>query len=214
MILACRICVAAVVLSSLLASCTSHENKAVPREELAVKVVVETCDGKVSGSGFFVTDNQVVTNRHVVDGARSVEVVFSNGTPYPVSEIRVSSTRDLAELSVVTEDGHALSIGVDPVSGDDTWVVGYPRGGPSLVTAGRVVDTIDGSKFDVAGTIIRTRADVDPGNSGGPMLDAKNNAIGIVFAIEYASGWGMAIPISALAQINSVGATTPMVTSC
>jgi S1-C subfamily serine protease len=209
-----RIAPAAAVFSLLVVACGSRASVGVERESLAVKVNVATCDGDASGSGFFFADNRIVTNRHVVDEARSIEIEFSDGHAFPVSELRLSATRDLAELTVPSISGRPLTIGVDPTPGDDTWVVGFPLGGPALVTTGRVVDTIDGNKFDVSGSIIRTRADVDPGNSGGPMLDGQNRVVGIVFAVEYSSGWGMAIPVSALAQLNSVGATTPMVTSC
>jgi S1-C subfamily serine protease len=68
------------------------------------------------------------------------------------------------------------------------------------VTTGRVVDEVDGSKYEVTGPVIRTRAEADPGNSGGPLLNQHAQVAGLVFGVEYASGWTLAIPVSELAR--------------
>ncbi len=79
--------------------------------------------------------------------------------------------------------------------GADVAAVGYPLGGPFTITEGVVIDRIDGFDFNVPGDILRISAEVQPGNSGGPLLDRRGRVAGVVYAIERATGLGLAIPM-------------------
>ena len=81
--------------------------------------------------------------------------------------------------------------------------MGFPHGDKARVTTGRVVDEVDGNKYQVAGEVIRTRAEADPGNSGGPLLNYQGKVTGLVFAVEYSNGWTLAVPVSELERALS-----------
>ena len=131
------------------------------------------------------------------------------------------SEKDVAQLEVNTADGRTLDVstaqvgvlgdvafvtvdGTLPVNanlegrtpeGADVAAVGYPLGGPFTITRGGVIDRIDGFDFNVPGDILRISAEVQPGNSGGPLLDRRGRVAGVVYAIEIATGLGLAIPM-------------------
>ncbi len=167
------------------------------------------CDGVATGSGFFINDHELVTNRHVVADAHEVSVETADNHILAVDHVRVSDSIDAAVLRVRPATVAPLALGVDPAPGDDAWVVGFPRGGNVRVTTGRVVDEVDGRKYEVTGQVIRTRAEADPGNSGGPLLNQHAQVAGLVFAVEYASGWTLAIPVSELTQALSAMRSVP-----
>jgi S1-C subfamily serine protease len=163
--------------------------------QITVRVRNLTCQGVARGSGFAIDRHTLVTNRHVVAGAERLEVDTADGTTLKVSTARVGV---LGDVAFVTVDG------VLPVSanlsgkadqGEDIAAVGYPLGGPLTITQGIVIDRIDGSRFHVQGNILRISAEVQPGNSGGPLLDRKGHVAGVVYAIEVATGLGLAIPM-------------------
>lgn len=184
-------------------ACSSVEPPTPSAEQLknsAALVESTLCDGEATGSGFFISNHQLVTNRHVVAGARKVAVETADNRTFDVDDVLVSSEVDAAVLDLDVAGVETLALGHDPAPGDDAWVVGFPRGGPVRVTTGRVVDEVDGEKYEVSGRVIRTRAEADPGNSGGPLLNGQGQVAGIVFAVEYSSGWTLAIPVSELAQ--------------
>jgi S1-C subfamily serine protease len=71
-----------------------------------------------------------------------------------------------------------------------------------------VIDRVDGGKFDVEGTVLRLTATVVPGNSGGPVLDSKGRVVAIVYAIETATGFGLAIPVDTMRRLVDAGGYT------
>ena len=90
------------------------------------------------------------------------------------------------------------TLGGAVVSGERVTAVGYPLGGELRLTAGVVVDLVDGSQFEIPGRVIRLTAPAQPGNSGGPLLDRTGRIVGVVFAKEIATGLTLAIPIATL----------------
>ncbi|MCH9669148.1 MAG: trypsin-like peptidase domain-containing protein [Actinomycetia bacterium] len=180
----------------------------------AVLIESSLCDGAASGSGFFISATELVTNRHVVAATTGVRVQTADGRTLTVGEILLSRRIDAAVLRLTEAAGRPLLLGADPAPGDAAWIVGYPQGGPVRVTTGRVVDEIDGSRFHQPGTLIRTRAEADPGNSGGPLLNSRGEVMGLVTAVEYDSGWTLAIPVSDLAQALPKMDTAPPAAQC
>ena len=134
---------------------------------------------EAQGSGFvYDTSGHVITNAHVVDGAQSVEVTFSNGKTYDATVVGTDPSTDLAVLdvdaatSVLTPlelaDSSELSVG------DVVVAIGSPFGLENSVTTG-IVSALGRSMeapngFTISGSI-QTDAAINHGNSGGPLLD-------------------------------------------
>lgn len=104
----------------------------------------------------------------------------------------------LGDIAVITVAG------VLPVSADlegrggpgaPVTAVGFPSGGPLELAEGEVVDEVDGRGFGVAGPVLRVTSELEPGNSGGPLLDARGRVVGVAFAVEVATGLGLALPL-------------------
>ena len=156
------------------------------------------------GSGIVIDNNgNILTNNHVVDGATSVTVKFSNGK---TASAKVLGTDAINDLAVINVDAANVS-GITPLTlgnSDDVQVgqmaiaIGNPYGYDNTVTVG----VISGLNRSIGGSgysgMIQTDAALNPGNSGGPLLDASGSVIGINTAIESTStgakGIGFAIP--------------------
>jgi serine protease Do len=155
-----------------------------PTEEVlrrAMPAVVKLDGTVLQGTGFFVTsDGIVATNRHVADGNASFFVVTSTGARLLGKVIYADPQLDLALVRVEGKgyphlDLAALSA-VHP--GATVLAIGYPGGGlPDTVTRG-IVSAV-GKMEHRDGTWIQTDAALNPGNSGGPLLDASGDVIGI-----------------------------------
>lgn len=153
------------------------------------------CVGRTStGSAFAVElDGMpvVLTNRHVVEDARTIGVRrLAGGTALRVATHRVSAERDVAVLELVdaAELPPALSVGDTAVPGDEVRVVGFPAGRPAI-SSGPVQETAPGR--------LVLDLDIDPGASGSPVLDDAGRVVGQIYA-RTADGRGVATPLSAL----------------
>jgi putative serine protease PepD len=161
---------------------------------------------QAQGSGFvYDTRGHVITNAHVVDGASSIEVRFSNGKTYEATVVGVDASTDLAVLDVdapssvlepvTLADSSALAVG------DAVVAIGSPFGLENSLTTG-VVSALDRSMeapngYTINGAI-QTDAAINHGNSGGPLLDMQGRVIGVNSQIESDSGGndgvGFAVP--------------------
>lgn len=150
-------------------------------------VSVLTYDAKgeplISGSGFFIRPGQVVTNMHVIRGARRVEIhtLEGKGRTYPVAgALTVDEEADLALLSVdvPAERARPLPLAtVLPDEGEQVFLIGNP-----LRLEGSVSDGIVSAVREVpaVGRIIQITAPVSHGNSGSPLLNMHGQVVGIV----------------------------------
>ncbi len=161
------------------------------------------------GSGVIVNKSgEIVTAQHVVDGATSIEVTFADGTRTAASVISSTPKQDIAvlqpeQLPSVTVPA-VLGGGVQV--GDDTFSLGNPLGLADSMTAGvvsgldRSIDREDGSG-ELEG-LIQFDAAVNPGSSGGPLLNRQGQVVGIVTALanptgqRFFVGIGFAVPIA------------------
>ena len=161
-----------------------------------------------------------VTNNHVVDNSDSLTVTFSDGAAVPASIVGKSNSADIAVISAKVSDIDQATLAVikvavignseDLVVGDGAIVVGNALGYGQSVTTGvisalnREITMQDAYGRNIANKLIQTDAAVNPGNSGGPLLNMKGEVVGIVSA-KYAStgveGMGYAIPSSSVSQI-------------
>lgn len=179
-------------------------------ERLTVRVRNLSCQGVGTGSGFAVDRSTLVTNRHVVAGADRLEVNTWDGRTL---EVRAAEVGVLGDVAYVTVDGDLPVVadlsGIAP-PGSDVRAVGYPLGGPFVIAEGTVIDRIRGDAFGVPGDILRISASLQPGNSGGPLLDGQGKVAGVVYAIELATGFGLAFPISTMDALVAAAGTTPV----
>jgi S1-C subfamily serine protease len=84
-------------------------------------------------------------------------------------------------------------------------VAGYPLGGKLTLRQGTVIDYVDGSRLGVPGRVMRLSARVQPGNSGGPVLNERGKIVAVVYAIELATSYGLAIPVDMLRGLVRAG---------
>jgi S1-C subfamily serine protease len=179
-------------------------------EQLTVRVRNVNCTGITLGSGFAIAPNVLVTNRHVLAGADKLTIDTWDGETIGVRTAKVGALEDLG-LAVVDRRLPTLArFGPAARAGDSVTVVGYPLGGALTFSNGVVVDRVDGSAFGVHGDVLRLTARVEHGNSGGPVLDAQGQVVGVVFAIQLATGFGLAIPNETLLQLVRTGGFEPL----
>jgi S1-C subfamily serine protease len=158
-----------------------------------------------AGTGFIVnSDGTVVTNNHVVEGAQTIQVTFSDGTAKPATVVARDTTADLAVLhvdahglpAVTLGDSAALQVG-DPVVaiGNALDLAGGPTVTEGIVSAlDRTISTDSGGSLR---HVIQTDAAINPGNSGGPLVNAKGEVVGIDTAVAGdAQNIGFAIAIT------------------
>ncbi len=162
----------------------------------------------VLGSGLIVhEDGYVITNAHVIQGAEKVKVVFSDGRDFPAEIISTDETKDLAVMTVDTDEKLPfihLGRSNDLMIGETVIAIGNPYGYSNTVTSG-VISAV-GRDIQVAEGmwlrgLIQTDAPINPGNSGGPLLNVNGDLIGVNTAIRAeAQNIGFAIPVDTLAD--------------
>jgi S1-C subfamily serine protease len=159
------------------------------------------------GSGF-VIDKQgdIATNEHVVEGAQSIRVGFSNGASYPATIVGTDPSTDVAVVRVKAPTSALRPLTFDDSSklqvGDPTYAIGNPFGLDRTMTAG-IVSAVDRDIESPNGltipNAIQTDAPINHGNSGGPLLDRDGRVVGIAAQIQGGTvnanvGVGFAIP--------------------
>jgi len=154
-----------------------------------------------AGSGFIISkDGYVVTNNHVVEGAREIVVKLAGGEEYSATVVGRDPKTDLALLKVKAgKDLPAVALGDSEALrvGDVVVAIGNPFGLSNTVTAGLVSAkgrVIGAGPYD---DFIQTDASINPGNSGGPLFNLKGEVVGINTAImAEGHGIGFAIPVN------------------
>jgi S1-C subfamily serine protease len=163
------------------------------------------------GTGVIVdAKGAILTARHVINGASAIQVTFADGTTSSASVVSADPSDDVAEL--VSERLPAVVVpavlGGGPGIGDEAFAVGNPLGLVASLSAG-VISGLDRT-FKVAGGrtlsgMIQFDAAVNPGSSGGPLLNAKGQVIGIVIGLANATGNDESAGIGFAVPIGSAG---------
>jgi S1-C subfamily serine protease len=164
-----------------------------------------------AGSGFVIDkEGHILTNYHVIDGARKLEVILENKKHYPATVIGADKAHDLAVIQIKAPNLQPATLGSSSglQVGQKVLAIGNPFGifngtmTRGIVSSIRQVQEPDGTYIDEA---IQTDAAINPGNSGGPLLNSHGEVIGINTMIASASGGsagvGFAIPINAAKSV-------------
>lgn len=139
--------------------------------------LVATADS--SGSGWVAAAGRVITSAHVVGRASRVEVRFEGGPRRECEVTRRDTDPDLALLACDTEGRRPLDLANGPVRGEPVVALGYALGEALRATHG----TITVSEPNVSG-FVTTDAAFDPGNSGGPVVNASGEVVAVAVAID------------------------------
>ncbi len=154
-----------------------------------------------AGSGLVVDSNgYIATNYHVIQDARDISVILTNGLVYKAQVVGVDEITDLAVVKIDEKNLTTATFGDSDRMSVGDWVIAIGnalnlKGGPSVTLGiisarGRSVDTDYGPLYD----LIQTDAAINEGNSGGPLLNTNGEVIGISSAIlRRAQGIGFAI---------------------
>jgi S1-C subfamily serine protease len=156
-----------------------------------VKIIGDaaSCSRQVEGSGFFYAPGKVMTNAHVVAGVAHPRVSIGGvGKAVTATVVLYDPKTDVAVLSVPGLTGRDLVFAGTAAPGQDAVVAGFPEDGPYTLSAARIrgVENAEGPDIyqdsQVTRQIYAVRAQVEPGNSGGPLLDLHGEVDGVVFA--------------------------------
>lgn len=166
-----------------------------------------------AGTGMIVSaDGYILTNKHVISGAREIQVITDAGDTYddvkvvatdPLNDVAYLKVNDVSDLPTVTlGDSKTLTAG-QPVLAIGNALGAYQN----TVTQGIISGTgrnleassSDGRSAEYLSDMIQTDAAINPGNSGGPLVNAAGEVVGINTAVSAeANGMGFAIPITAV----------------
>jgi Do/DeqQ family serine protease len=166
------------------------------------------------GSGVIISaDGYIVTNNHVIDGAERLEITLNDNRTFEAVIIGTDATTDLALIKIDAEKLPVIPIGNSDALKVGEWVlaVGNPFGFTSTVTAGivsakaRNISSITNGRAMGIESFIQTDAAVNPGNSGGALVNTSGELVGINTAIysqtgNYA-GYSFAIPTTIVTKI-------------
>jgi S1-C subfamily serine protease len=151
--------------------------------------IAPSCQRKIEGSGFVISPNHILTNAHVVAGVTESQTVTTRtGAQLRATVVLFDPERDLAVLYVRGLNARTLRFAGPANLGDEAIVAGYPRDHGFTTVPARVGDDQLAQAPDiyqrkeVTRQIYSIRANVEPGNSGGPLLAPNGEVDGVVFA--------------------------------
>jgi uncharacterized protein (TIGR02145 family) len=171
-------------------------------------VTIETDIGL--GSGFFISENVIVTNYHVIEGASEAYCYTNNSsTKYKIEGyLAVDKVVDLILLKVPGLNRKALKIAASSVfPGQKVYVIGSPKGLPATISDGMISGLRDFEGYK----LIQITAPISPGSSGGPVLNANGELIGVsVGQFKDGQNLNFAIPKSNLELLLNLKTTDPI----
>ena len=190
---------------------TSTDTPALNKAAASVLKIAGTayqCGQNQTGTGFVVAPGRVVTNAHVVAGVDEPVVETPGGRALPGRVVYFDSQHDLAVVAVDGLRSEPLALAADLPSGSAAAFTGYPHGGPFQSKPATVQDIATVLVPDIYGKnaspedVYRLAGDVQPGNSGGPLLTMDGQVAGVVFAkATTESSLGFAITMNDLSPV-------------
>lgn len=146
------------------------------------------CGQNQSGSGFAISPDRVITNAHVVAGVEQPTVETQANEAFTGEVVYFDSETDIAVLALDGANLEPLEVGDGLDVGESGYVLGYPSGGPYRVSPAEVqtsgpvmINNLYGDNAHLV-DIYQLNADVQHGNSGGPLVDESGDVVGVIFA--------------------------------
>lgn len=153
-----------------------------------VKIEGKGCGGISDGSGFVADTDLVITNAHVIAGVQNPYIIDGKGR-HPATVLWFDAELDMAVLRTNDLAGKPLTMKVQSAkSGTQGATLGYPGGGDFAAHPATVVDSFVAVGRDIYNQnttrrdVYSVRSDIEPGNSGGPLINKDGEVIGLVFA--------------------------------
>ncbi|MDP5227589.1 MULTISPECIES: MarP family serine protease [Arthrobacter] len=195
-------------------SADTPQLQAAAQSVLKITGTAYQCGQNQTGTGFVVSSERVVTNAHVVAGVTEPVVETPSGAALAARVVYFDPQRDLAVLAVNGLNSKPLPLRGNLPTGSEAAFEGYPHGGPYQAKPARVqgisqvdIPDIYGST-QVMGDVYQIAGDVEPGNSGGPLLSTDGKVAGVVFAKASASqGIGFALTMDSLQPVANRAAS-------
>ena len=166
-----------------------------------------------SGSGVIISpDGYIVTNNHVIDGAEKLEVTLNDNRQFNATVVGTDEKTDIALIKINAKDLHAITFGNSDAVKVGQWcvAVGNPFGFNSTVTAGIISAKARGMSDNSRNNngikaFIQHDAAVNPGNSGGALVNKKGELVGINTAIVSQTGsytgYSFAVPVNIVKRV-------------
>jgi S1-C subfamily serine protease len=178
----------------------------------------KSCSRRIEGSGFVYADGRIMTNAHVVAGVRNPSVQIGGvGPSLPATVVVYDPRVDVAILLVKGLHAPTLTFSQPLATAASAVVAGYPQDGPYTTTAARIrgEEHARGPDIyqdaDVTRDIYAIRGEVQPGNSGGPLLDTNGAVAGVVFGKAVNdSTTGYALTASQVSAAANLGRTATL----
>ncbi len=146
-------------------------------------VKITMSDGS-SGSGFWIAQDLVLTNNHVISFENGIQVIDDEGTTYDAVAVQTDTIKDLAILKIsaldVPDHEHYIIPMRSrwPVLAENVYTLGFPGDSKTIVTTKGIVSALTHTPIEDT-KIIQTDAAINPGNSGGPLVDVCGRMVGI-----------------------------------
>lgn len=174
-------------------------------QRMTVRVRNIGCGFLATGSGFALDAHTLVTNRHVVENAKTIEVSTYDGRIIQASAASTTTVADIAIVHTTQSLGTSFAdrAAEDPVEGDVITVVGYPNGGRLTTTTGVVLGVTTDPLGGAVGPVLASTALIEPGSSGSAVFNANGQVVGVVYAKVPSSEQSFIVPISTLNTLLS-----------
>ncbi len=179
-----------------------------------INATAAACQQVQSGSGWVVSPGEIITNAHVVSGVTNPTIITNDNHTYPATVVYFNPDADLAVLYSPTLTLPALTLGAQLTPGSSATFDGYPLGGPFSAQPALVTDVSNVTTPDIYNTVNTTRnvysmkANVELGNSGGPILNVAGKVVGVVFAkATDQTGLGYGITMQTLKPLSVLAPT-------
>ena len=219
MITSIKAALTAIVLSFVLMACENNgANYDVLAQRDGIVLIVAEKKGEVTGqgsglgTGFFIGENLIATNNHVIDGSDKIQIALQSSPDFyeaevidrdPVSDFAIIQIKDWQKFK---SENHFVVLKFaaagDLVLTQDVYAIGHPWGMAWSVSKG-ILSAIDRKMGDDPKIMLQVDAHVFQGNSGGPLLNARGEVLGInsLMLARDGGSYGFALPVSMIEKV-------------